>query len=214
MRIADEDITSAARIRDAAVRCFASSGFDASLRTIADEAGVSLGLIRHHFGSKDGLRAACDERVLWLMDELGREKTHAVSPVDAAFAAMAERPELEPAVLYLVRGLADGGSFSRKVVDQMTDALEEYLERGAAEGTIRPSRDNHARARYLVLSGVGAMLLHFMQSGDWSQSAWRDFTEATTAASLELYTHGLLASSDMLDAYEALTRNHAKGGDA
>lgn len=207
-------MTSAARIRDAAVRCFARSGFDASLRTIADEAGVSLGLIRHHFGSKDGLRASCDERVLRLMDDLAREKTHAVSPVDAGFAAMAERPELEPAVLYLVRGLADGGPFSRRVVDQMTDALTEYLDRGAAEGTIRPSRDNDARARYLVLSGVGALLLHFMQSGDWSHGAWREFTEANTAASLELYTHGLLASSDVLDAYEAHTRDNAKGGDA
>ncbi len=214
MRIADEDITSAARIRDAAVRCFARAGFDASLRTIADEAGVSLGLIRHHFGSKEGLRAACDERVLWLMDDLGRTKAQSPSPIDAAFAAMADRPELEPAVLYLMRGLAAGGQFSAAVVDQMTASLEEYLEKGVADGSIRPSGDNRARARYLVLSGVGGMLLHFMQSGDWSERAWRDFSALSTRPSLELYTQGLLATSDFLDAYTALSSDGVEGGDA
>lgn len=214
MRIADEDITSAARIRDAAVRCFARVGFEASLRSIADEAGVSLGLIRHHFGSKDGLRAACDARVLWLMDDLGRTKAQSPSPIDAAFAAMADRPELEPAVLYLMRGLAAGGPFSAAVLNQMIASLEEYLEGGVADGTIRPSIDNRARARYLVLSGVGGMLLHFMQSGDWSESTWRDFSERSTGVSLELYTQGLLASSDFLDAYTSLSRDDSKGEDA
>ena len=40
-----------ARILDAAMEDFALRGFEAStLRDIASQAGVSLGLIRHHFG--------------------------------------------------------------------------------------------------------------------------------------------------------------------
>ncbi len=59
-----EDLTTRARIRDAAVLRFGREGFGASVRTVAADAGVSPGLVIHHFGSKDGLRAACDEYVL------------------------------------------------------------------------------------------------------------------------------------------------------
>lgn len=42
-------------------------GFRVGLRTVAADAGVTAGLIVHHFGSKDGLRRACDEHVLAVM---------------------------------------------------------------------------------------------------------------------------------------------------
>lgn len=42
------------RIRDAALKCFAAHGTAAtSLRFIADTAGVSIGLVQHHFGTKE-----------------------------------------------------------------------------------------------------------------------------------------------------------------
>lgn len=67
-----DDLTTRARIRDAAMAAFAEQGYrGATMRGIAAAAGVSLGLVQHHFGTKDGLRAACDERVL----ELVRTKT-------------------------------------------------------------------------------------------------------------------------------------------
>src|SRR5690606_20135242 len=45
----------AARIRDAAIVEFAAHGFTKStVRAIAESAGVSPGLVIHHFGSKDG----------------------------------------------------------------------------------------------------------------------------------------------------------------
>lgn len=52
-----EDLTARARIRDAALKHFTESGFaKATIRDIARTAGVSPGLVRHHFGSKEGLR--------------------------------------------------------------------------------------------------------------------------------------------------------------
>ena len=59
-----EDLSTKARIRDAAIRRFAADGLGASLRAVAADAEVSPGLIMHHFGSRAGLRAACDEYVL------------------------------------------------------------------------------------------------------------------------------------------------------
>jgi AcrR family transcriptional regulator len=59
-----EDLTARARIRDAALDQFAARGVKAAtLKDIADAAGVSVGLVQHHFGSKDGLREACDKHV-------------------------------------------------------------------------------------------------------------------------------------------------------
>lgn len=53
------------RIRDAALEVFAAHGTsDATLQMIAEAAGVSVGLIQHHFGSKDGLIAAVDGHAL------------------------------------------------------------------------------------------------------------------------------------------------------
>ena len=55
-----EDLTARARIRDAALLHFGEQGFDrATIREIARTAGVSSGLVRHHFGSKQALREAC-----------------------------------------------------------------------------------------------------------------------------------------------------------
>jgi AcrR family transcriptional regulator len=65
----EEDRTARARIRDAAVHTFGTAGFDAPVRAVAAAAGVSPALVIHHFGSKDGLRAACDEHVLRVIRE-------------------------------------------------------------------------------------------------------------------------------------------------
>ena len=62
MRSAD-DLTAAARIRDAAIEQFGEHGFGIGVRAIAKAAGVSAALVIHHFGSKDGLRKACDDYI-------------------------------------------------------------------------------------------------------------------------------------------------------
>ena len=46
----DGDLTARARIRDAALRLFAERGVEGvTIREIAEAAGVSGGLVRHHF---------------------------------------------------------------------------------------------------------------------------------------------------------------------
>jgi AcrR family transcriptional regulator len=56
---------SGAVIRDAALRRFAAQGVAATtLRLIASDAGVSLGLVQHRFGTKERLVEAVDQYVL------------------------------------------------------------------------------------------------------------------------------------------------------
>ena len=63
-----EDLTARARIREAALKHFAEEGYErATIRAIAATAGVSPGLLRHHYGSKDELRTACDEYVFEML---------------------------------------------------------------------------------------------------------------------------------------------------
>src|SRR5437762_10750424 len=65
MATPDSDLTAAARIREAALRLFAEHGVSgASIRDVAKAAGVSPGLVQHHFRSKARLRRAVEESVV------------------------------------------------------------------------------------------------------------------------------------------------------
>lgn len=60
-----EDLTAKARIRHAALDLFAAQGIDSTpLRKIAAQAGVTVGLIVHHYGTKRRLQDAVEESIL------------------------------------------------------------------------------------------------------------------------------------------------------
>src|ERR1700678_3954071 len=141
-----DDLTAAARIRDAAIERFGEQGFSVGLRSIAKAAGVSAPLVIHHFGSKDGLRKACDD---YVADEIRSSKSDALRSNDPAtwFAAMAEIESYAPMMAYLVRSLQSGGELAKMLWNRMIDNAEEYLGEGVRAGTLKPSRDPHARAK-------------------------------------------------------------------
>lgn len=124
-----DDLTARARIRDAALRLFAEKGVGgATFRGVAADAGVSVGLVQHHFGSKDELRAACDEHVL---AALRRQTAAAIEqgPLgDAGYIAeaYAVAPLLQG---YLVRTLVDGSPAAAALFDEIVRLTEEYLRR-------------------------------------------------------------------------------------
>ncbi|MDD8023911.1 MAG: TetR/AcrR family transcriptional regulator [Paracoccaceae bacterium] len=75
-------LESRARILDAAERVFARGGFDAAtMRDIAAEAGVPVGLVSHHGGTKEALFA---EVVARRADELSTARLQALAEVQAA----------------------------------------------------------------------------------------------------------------------------------
>src|SRR5690242_10771687 len=102
------DLTAVARIRDAAIEQFGEHGFGVGLRRIAEAAGVSAALVIHHFGSKDGLRKACDD---YVADEIRSSKTEAMQSNDPAtwLGQMAEIESYAPLMAYLVRSMVSGG---------------------------------------------------------------------------------------------------------
>ena len=112
----------------------------------------------HHFGSKDGLRRACDD---YVAEEIRSEKSQAIRSTDAAtwLARMAEIESYAPMMAYLVRSMQTGGELARHLWQTMIHNAESYLDDGVRAGTIRPSRDPAARAKYLAMAGGGAFLL-------------------------------------------------------
>ena len=198
------DLTAAARIRDAALEQFGQHGFGVGLRTIAEAAGVSAALVIHHFGSKEGLRKACDD---YVAEEIRSSKSETLQSNDPAtwFAAMAEIESYAPMMAYLVRSMQSGGELATMLWQRMTDNAEEYMDDGVRAGTIRPSRDPHARARFLALAGGGAFLLYLQmhETPTDLKAVLRDYSRDMVLPALEVYTEGLMADRTMFDAFLA-----------
>ena len=197
-------MTAAARIRDAAIEQFGEHGFSVGLRAIAEAAGVSAALVIHHFGSKEGLRNACDD---YIAEEIRNAKSEAMRSHDPAtwFAQMAEIESYAPLMAYLVRSMQSGGDLAKTLWRRMIDNAEEYLDEGVRAGTLKPSRDPKARARYLAITGGGAFLLYLQMHDNPAdlRAVLRDYSTDMLLPALEVYTEGLLADRTMYDAFLA-----------
>ncbi|MBX3099445.1 MAG: TetR family transcriptional regulator [Salinibacterium sp.] len=198
-----DDLTARARLRDAAIDCFAQRGFAASVREIAQRAGVSQGLIRHHFGGKDNLRAECDEEVFRRFREIKGEGL-AMSP-GQAIGMLSQLEEFGPTFVYILRSVLDGGVVGRAFVEHLIVDTELFMEQAVRAGTVRESRDPSGRARYLVTSALGSMLVQLTLSPEIDLSdvgnAIQRLTGAFALPSLELFTEGLFVDRSMLDQY-------------
>jgi AcrR family transcriptional regulator len=204
MRSAADDRTAIARIRDAAIEQFGQHGFNVGLRTIAEAAGVSAALVIHHFGSKEGLRKTCDD---YVAEEIRTGKTASLQTNDPAtwFAQMAEIESYAPLMAYLVRSMQSGSELAKTLWRKMIDNAEQYLEEGVRAGTLKPSRDPAARAKYLAMTGGGSFLLYLQMHDNPSdlRTVLRDYGEEMVLPALEIYSEGLMADSTMYDAFLA-----------
>jgi AcrR family transcriptional regulator len=204
MRSTPDDRTAIARIRDAAIAQWGQHGFSVGLRSIAESAGVSAGLVIHHFGSKDGLRKACDE---YIAEQVREMKSESLRTADAAnwLRQVAEIEEHAPMIAYLVRSMQSGSDLAKAFWQNMIDNAEQYLEEGVRAGTLKPSRDPKARAKFLGLVGGGGLLLYLQMHDNPTdvRAVLRDYSEEVMLPALELYTHGLMTDSTMFDAFVA-----------
>ena len=200
---AASDLTARARIRDAAIECFAEEGFDAGLRAIAVRAGVSPGLITHHFGSKAALRAECDAEVLRRYrvvksDGVARPSAHLLEALTAPGTSAT-------LLVYLLRAILAGGHSAKDFLDHLIDDARDVMAEGVAAGLVRPSRDEEARLRYLTYQTMGALIVQFvtLPAGTPEQfvASLRAERQDTILPILELFTEGLLADRRMLDDY-------------
>lgn len=199
----DGDLTARARLRNAAIQVFALRGFGASVRDIAAHAGVSAGLITHHFGSKQRLREECDAEVLRQYRAI-KADSMATSPTQT-MALLAELDDYAPMLVYILRSVRDGGAAGATFLENMIEEAIAFSEEGVAAGIVRPSIDPRARARFLVTSSLGGLLLQLtleptLQLADIGPTV-RRLVEEITLPTLEIYTEGVLADRRYLDEY-------------
>lgn len=199
-----EDATAAARIREAAIVRFGQQGFArTSVREIAADAGVSPALVIHHYGSKDGLRAACDTSVV---EQLMADRAKAEAPGMAqTIREWLDHPERFGARIdYFAMMLADGTEGGNRLFDRLLRDTAALLDAGVADGTMHESSDPEMRALLITLYGLAPILLRdqltrAMGTPLASAAAIRRMTRPT----LELYTHGLYTDTRILDAAAA-----------
>lgn len=175
------------------------------MREISARAGVSQGLIRHHFGTKDALRAECDAEVLRRYRDLKVEAMR-MSPAQT-MATLSQIDDFAPMFVYILRSVRDGGDAGREFIEGMIAEAELFSEEAVREGRLKPSRDPAARARYLVSSSLGGLLVQLtlmpdLDIGDLPQAIHR-LTESIMLPTLELYTEGVLVDRSVLDEYLA-----------
>ena len=148
------------RIAAAATDLFGRHGVrGTTVKMVAEQAGVSPALVIHHFGSKEGLRAACDRR---LVEQLRAMKTSAMADSPAFYIprASAGMDDSRPLLRYLARVLVDRSPEVDALVDEIVDDAVVYTQQAEDGGWIVPSADRRARVVVLTLWSLGALVLH------------------------------------------------------
>jgi TetR/AcrR family transcriptional regulator, regulator of cefoperazone and chloramphenicol sensitivity len=198
MHIAKDDLRAAAVIRETAMRLFADRGAAAvTVREIAAAAGVSPGLVIHHYGSKDGLKDAVDRRAVAFFEEmigefgqLGEEGGGA-----SLVELFADRLESEPAMVgYIRRLLLDGGEAADGLFARLLDATEAGMRALAVAGVVRPAPDERVRTAFLLANDLSLVLLrrHIARSVGFDPLT-REGLGPWSAAVLDVYTSGVFA---------------------
>ncbi|WP_433429501.1 TetR family transcriptional regulator [Nonomuraea sp. CA-141351] len=198
---APSDLTAQAKIRDAAIAHFARDGFQkTNLRAIAATAGVSAGLVIHHFGSKDKLRSVCDDHVLGVLVQRAQE---AGTPgLLREFMSNPEQYHLQ--VRYMVRAIEEDTPAAGRFVDTMVAESEAILHAGMAEGSMRPSSDVRALAVLTVLSSLAMLTMPPPMARALGYDRFGpEVLRRMALPTLELYTHGLYADDAPLKAARA-----------
>jgi TetR/AcrR family transcriptional regulator, regulator of cefoperazone and chloramphenicol sensitivity len=199
---ASEDLTARARIRDAALRLFAERGIGAAtIRDIATAAGVSSGLIRHHFGSKEELRGVCDA---YAMDRMNRLREQLFN--DGLLADQASVISVHPTAMllqrYLVRSMMDGSDAATAMFEENVRIAEQWLTGHQIE-----SPDLRAYAAVLCAMQLGAFMLHEQLSRALGLDVRTPEGHARMTRGLaESFAHPLLTPEQLAQVHAALDR--------
>lgn len=177
-----DDLTAKARIRNAALELFADFGeTGTSMRAIAGAAGVTVGLVVHHFQTKDGLREAVEERIVDLFAEAIDEApdTGSARAVAAARdASVARMLEETPAVVgYLRRALLDVTGHKGTILAKLTDLTARQVASLRTAGLASTDHRDSSQVIGILVRQLGTLFLQPMVDSAWEQLVGADASE-------------------------------------
>lgn len=199
---AAEEIDIPTRILDEANRLFALNGYDGtSLSAIAGCVGIRKPSLLYHFSSKDELRQAVLSRLLDHWNEVlpqilavatsGDSRFEAlVGEVIAFFTADPNRARL------LYREMLDRPDELREQMGQFlhpwVKLLAEYIQKGQADGTVRPEVDAEAYILQTIQMIVGTVAVGDAFGGllDDENAIERQLEEVARVARVGLFVQG------------------------
>lgn len=222
VRTADEWPPGKVLLRDTALTLFAERGVDAvSVRDVATAAGVSPGLVVHHFGTKEALREAVDDHVMSLLEamlaaagaelDLGADGVAGAEPgaeLAAGFAGLFAEylPPGSPVPAY-VRRLLMSGEAGRALFRSFFEMTVSMIRTWTATGLLRAPSDPEATAAFLLLNDLAVFLMRDHVTEVLGQDPLGEGVERWTRVVMETYARGVLASPG------AETGAEATGGD-
>lgn len=195
------DLTGRARVRDAAVELFAAHGFDkTSVKAIAEAAGVSPGLVIHHYGSKDELRRVCDEHVIAkLIDE--RFASAETPSVNLVQELLAEAATAGSKFNYIARLLIEPGKAGDELFARLVVSTQQNFADGRESGSIQPASDPEVTALLVTVFGLAQFLVRDRLAGVLGVDPFSvEGAARLTLPTLEIFTNGIYADTGLLDA--------------
>ncbi|MGA4992714.1 TetR/AcrR family transcriptional regulator [Nonomuraea bangladeshensis] len=211
-----QDLTARARIRDAALRHFGEHGFDrATTRAIAETAGVSPGLLRHHFGSKQALREACDAHLVKLISRINEQAAAdmAAGGVNGVNHVAASLAALGPYQRYLARALTEGRA--EPVFDAMVRMSEQWLAGLDERRSDVPFAGRKARATVGTAMALAVGILHeHVSRGLGADVSGEEGAHLLALTLLDLYSHPWLSPDEAAAYRDALDRTRTDAGTA
>jgi AcrR family transcriptional regulator len=157
------------RLVKVAMRMFADKGYDGiTVRDISAAADVSVGLINHHFGSKEGLREAVDRYFIEQFEEVLFESRPVPSNEDEGIAQSVEFTEnwinrhiddWDLTKAYMRRALLEGSDWGSGLFDRFYNVVRTAVDRSDADGKIRPDVDRLWLPLLVMYLELGTLLL-------------------------------------------------------
>ncbi len=158
-----EERSSVERIRNAALKSFATYGTSTtSLRAVAAAAGVSVGLVQHHFGTKACLVKAVDDHVLGLViaaiaPPLAEPPADSIAEMGSRVTRIvAEQPDI---VDYLGRALIYGSPLGTTIFDTLAGLGMARWNKRNERGETRPEVDLTWAALNALVLPLGTLIL-------------------------------------------------------
>ncbi|MEX1249216.1 MAG: TetR family transcriptional regulator, partial [Acidimicrobiia bacterium] len=198
---------------------FPRDGFEGTtMRAIAEDAGVSAALVVHHYGSKEGLRKACDAHVVERIRTVKGEGIESDSLTDPSFMAGGFQIA-EPLMRYLGWALATGSDAAALLFDEIVDESVRLTEMADEHGAMVAGPDVRTRSAVMLSMQMGSLILqdHLRRYLDIDPLSPEGIM-AISRATLEIFSGAMFAPGQAQAMREALdvaienTRKESKDG--